>query len=139
MLLQPRRQKYRRSFRGDITKISSKGNKLSFGDYGLKAMQSGIVSAREIESARRSITHYTKRGGKVWIRVFPYLPVTAKSAGSRMGSGKGNVVGFSTPIKAGIILFEIVGVSEEVAKEAFRLAAHKISIKSKFVSNKDQI
>ncbi len=139
MLLQPRRQKYRRLFRGDITKVSSKGNKLSFGDYGLKAMQSGIISSREIESARRSITHYTKRGGKVWIRVFPHLPVTAKAAGVRMGSGKGNVIGFSTPIKAGAILFEIVGVPEEVAREAFRLASHKISLKSKFIKNEYKV
>ena len=139
MLMQPRRQKYRRSFRGNIKQISTRGNKLSFGDYGLKAMQPGIISAREIESARRSITHYTKRGGKVWIRIFPHLPITAKSAGSRMGSGKGNVVGFSTPIKSGAILFEIVGVSEDVAKEAFRLASHKISIKSKFVREEDQL
>ena len=139
MLLQPRRQKYRRLFRGDITKVSSKGNKLSFGDYGLKAMQSGIISSKEIESARRSITHYTKRGGKVWIRVFPHLPVTAKAAGVRMGSGKGNVIGFSTPIKAGAILFEIVGVPEEVAREAFRLASHKISLKSKFIKNEYKV
>lgn len=138
MIMQPRRQKYRRTFRGDINKVASNGYTLSFGEYGLKAMDSGLMTARQIESARKTITHYTKRGGKIWIRVFPYMPMTKKSEGVKMGSGKGNVVGFGTPIKAGSILFEIVGVNEETAKEAFRLASYKIPLKVKFVKVSDQ-
>ena len=138
MILQPRRQKYRRTFRGDITKVASNGYTLSFGDYGLKAMDSGLMTARQIEAARKTITHYTKRGGKIWIRIFPYMPMTKKADGVKLGSGKGNVYGFGTPIKAGSVLFEIVGVSEEVAKEAFRLASHKIPLKVKFIRMEDQ-
>ncbi len=138
MIMQPKRQKFRRTFRGNINSIASNGYTLSFGEYGLKAMDSGLMTARQIESVRKTITHHTKRGGKVWIRVFPYMPITRKSEGVKMGSGKGNVIGFGTPIKAGSILFEIVGVSEDMAKEAFRLASHKIPFKVKFVKVEDQ-
>ena len=138
MILQPRRQKYRRTFRGDITKVASNGYTLSFGDYGLKAMDSGLMTARQIEAARKTITHYTKRGGKVWIRVFPYLPQTSKAAGVKMGSGKGNVMSFSTPVRAGSVIFEIVGISNEMAKQAFKLASCKLSVKTKFVNSEDE-
>ncbi len=138
MLMQPKRQKYRRSFRGDLDKVANVGMGLSFGDYGLKAVESGLLSAREIESARKTIAHYTKRGGKVWIRVFPYLPQTSKAAGVKMGSGKGNVMSFSTPVRAGSVIFEIVGISNEMAKQAFKLASCKLSVKTKFVNSEDE-
>jgi large subunit ribosomal protein L16 len=138
MLMQPRRQKYRRTFRAKIDMVASNGTKLSFGDYGIRAMEPSLISAKQIEAARKKITHYTKRSGKVWVRMFPYHPRTEKAAGVKMGGGKGSVSGFVSPIRAGRILFEIVGVSEDTAKEAFRLAGYKLPCKVKFVRKEDE-
>ena len=133
-MLQPKRTKYRKQFRGRRKGVAKRGFTLSFGEYGLKAAGNGWVKAREIESARRAISHYTKRGGKVWIRVFPHKPVTKKPLEVRMGGGKGDVDHYVAVVKRGKILFELGGVTMDIAKEAFRLASHKLSIDTKFVS-----
>src|SRR3989339_1900611 len=133
-MLQPKRTKYRKQFRGRRKGVAKRGFTLSFGEYGLKAAGNGWVKAREIESARRAISHYTKRGGKVWIRVFPHKPVTKKPLEVRMGGGKGDVDHYVAVVKRGLVLFEISGVTEVEAKEAFRLAAHKLSIATRFAS-----
>lgn len=132
-MLQPKRTKYRKAFRGKMRGNATRGTNLNFGEYGLKALSSGWVSSRQIEAARRAIAHYTKRGGKVWIRIFPHKPVTKKPLEVRMGSGKGAVDHYVSVVKRGKILFEIAGVSEETAKEAMRLAGHKIALETKFV------
>lgn len=113
---------------------SRRGTVLAFGDFGLKSLGRGWLTARQIEAARKAITHYTKRAGKVWIRVFPDKPVTAKSAGAKMGSGKGEVEGYVAVVTPGRILFELAGVSREVAQEAMQRAAAKLPFKSKFIS-----
>lgn len=132
-MLTPKRQKYRKQFRGNLKGIAYKGTRVSFGEYGLISEQSGWISAREIESARRAITHYTQRGGRIWIRIFPDKPVTKKPPEVRMGSGKGDVAEFVAPVKQGRMLFEMAGVSREVAHAALRLASHKLSVKSRIV------
>jgi large subunit ribosomal protein L16 len=134
MALQPRKQKYRKAFRGKMRGKASRGNQLNFGEYGLKATGRGWLTAQQIEAARRSITHHTKRQAKVWIRVFSDKPVTAKPAGAGMGGGKGSVDKYVVVVKPGRILFEVSGVDRKVAKEAIRLASHKLPFKSKFVS-----
>jgi len=113
--------------------IASRGNEVAFGQYGLKALTGGWVTARQIESARRTITHHTKRTGRVFIRIFPHKPYTKKAAGVRMGSGKGDIEGYVAVIQPGKILFELTGVTRELADEAFRLAAHKLSLRTKVV------
>lgn len=133
-MLQPRRRKYRKEFRGRRKGMALRGNQVAFGDYGLKALDRAWITARQIESARRTITHFTKRTGKIFIRIFPHKPVTSRAAGSRMGSGKGDIDGYVAIVKPGRVMFEIAGVEEEVAKEALRLAGHKLPIKTKFVS-----
>jgi len=133
-MLQPKKQKYRKQFRSGAKSIASRGTALNFGDYGLKSLQNGRLSEKQIEAARRAVTHFTKRGGKLWIRVFPDKPVTQKPAGSRMGAGKGDVKGYVALVTAGRIIFEIAGVSEKVAEEAFLRAAHKLPIRTRFVS-----
>ncbi|MDP2671826.1 MAG: 50S ribosomal protein L16 [bacterium] len=133
-MLQPKRVKYRRGFRGNMGGVATRGSSLEFGDYGLKAQESGWVSARQIEAARRAMTHYTKRGGRIWIRVFPDKPVTKKPPETRMGSGKGAVDRYVAVVKPGLILFEMGGVSEEVAAEAMRLAARKLPLGVKFIT-----
>lgn len=133
-MLQPKRRKYRKEFRGSIKGLSGRGNKLSFGEYGIKAVSGGWLSAAEIESGRRTITHHTKRLGKLYFRIFPHKPYTGKSAGARMGSGKADIKGYVAVIRPGRILFELSGVPKELAKEAFRLAGHKISLATKFIS-----
>lgn len=133
-MLQPARRKYRKEFRGSMKGNAGRGNKLAFGEYGIKAMSGGWMSAAEIESSRRTITHHTKRLGKLYFRIFPHKPYTSKSAGSRMGSGKADIKGYVAVIRPGRILFELSGVPESVAKEAFRLAGHKISLKTKFIT-----
>lgn len=133
-MLQPKRAKYRKQFRGRRKGQAKRGYSLSFGEYGLKALDNAWVKARELESARRAISHYTKRGGKVWIRVFPHKPVTKKPLEVRMGGGKGDVDHYVAVVKRGKILFEMAGVPVDTAKEAFRLAGHKLSIATKFVS-----
>lgn len=132
-MLQPKRTKYRKQFRDKRKGFAMRGNKVSFGEFGLKALGNAWISAREIEAARKAISHYTKRGGKVWIRVFPDKPVTLKPLEVRMGGGKGAVDHYSAVVRRGKVLFEIAGVTEDIAKEAFRLAGNKLSIRTKFV------
>ncbi len=132
-MLMPKRTKYRKQMRGRMKGKASRGAEVSFGDYGLQALEPCWMTSRQIESARRAIVRYVRRGGKLWIRVFPDKPVTAKAAETRMGSGKGAVDHWVAVVKPGRMLFEMTGVSEEDAKEAFRLAAHKLPIKTQFV------
>lgn len=133
-MLQPRKAKFRKQFRGSMGGKAQRGNTLAFGEYGLKAMTRGWVSARQIEAARKKITHITKRTGKYWIRIFPDKPVTGKPVGVKMGSGKGEVQEYVAVVKPGAVMFELGGVSEEMAKEALRKAAHKLSVRTKFIS-----
>lgn len=133
-MLQPRRTKYRKQFRDRRKGLATRGFGISFGEYGLKALNNAWVRARELEAARKAIAHFTKRSGKVWIRVFPHKPVSQKPLEVRMGGGKGAVDHYVAVIRRGTILFEIAGVTEANAKEAFRLAGHKLSIDTKFVS-----
>jgi len=132
-MLQPKRVKYRKSHRGSRKGKAHAGSTIMFGDYGLQALESAWVTGRQIESARRAITRHVRRGGKVWIRIFPDKPVTKKPAETRMGSGKGAVDHWVAVVKAGRILFEMRGVSEDVAKGAMRLASHKLPIHTRFV------
>ncbi|MBE3113599.1 MAG: 50S ribosomal protein L16 [Candidatus Hydromicrobium sp.] len=132
-MLMPKRVKYRKVQRGRMKGIAKGGTKLSFGEYGLQALECGWLTSRQVEAARVALTRYIKRGGKVWINVFPHKPVTKKPAETRMGGGKGAPENWVVVVKPGRILFEISGVSMEVAKEAIRLASNKLSIKSKFV------
>lgn len=132
-LLQPKRTKYRKMFKGKRTGLSTRTNALVFGNFGLRAMEAGWISARQIESARRAMAHFTQRGGRIWIRVFPDKPITKHPAESRMGSGKGDVEGYVAVIKRGQLIFEMGAVTQQVAQEAFRLAAHKLPLDTKFV------
>lgn len=136
-LLVPRRVKYRKSFRGKRTGVATRGNSLVFGLYGLKAMENVWVSSRQIEAARRAMTRYTARGGRIWIRIFPDKPITKHPAESRMGSGKGDVAGYVAVVKRGQIIFEMAAVPFEVAREAIRLASHKLPLKTKFMTKED--
>lgn len=133
-MLQPKRVKYRKSQRGRRSGTAQTGNTVLFGDYGLQAQESAWITGRQIEAARRAIVHHIKRGGKVWIRVFPDKPVTGRAAETRMGSGKGAVDHWVVVVKRGKVLFEISGVRRELAQEAMRLASHKLPIQTKFVS-----
>ncbi len=130
---QPKRVKYRKVQRGSRRGKANSGNVVSFGDFGLQALESAWVTAAQIEAARRAITRYIRRGGKVWIRIFPDKPVTKKPAETRQGSGKGAPDHWVAVVKSGKMMFEMAGVREEVAKEAIRLAAHKLPLKTKFV------
>lgn len=132
-LLQPKRTKYRKTFRGKRGGIATRNNTLSFGVFGLKAMAAGWLSARQLEAARRAMAHFTQRGGRIWTRCFPDKPVTKHPAESRMGSGKGDVEGYVAVIKPGQLIFEMGAVEKIVAEEALRLAAHKLPIATKFV------
>ena len=132
-MLMPKRVKYRKVHRGRMKGIAKGGTKLSFGEYGLQALESGWLRSRQVEAARVALTRYIKRGGKVWINIFPHKSVTKKPAETRMGGGKGAPEDWVVVVKPGRILFEISGVSMEVAKEAIRLASNKLSIKAKFV------
>jgi len=131
-MLQPKRTKFRKQHKGRNRGLAISGSKVSFGEYGLKATERGRMTARQIESARRTISRHVKRGGKIWIRVFPDVPVTKKPLEVRMGSGKGNVEYWICQIQPGRMLYEIEGVSEEVAREAFVLAAAKLPFKTTF-------
>ncbi|MFC4729773.1 50S ribosomal protein L16 [Coralloluteibacterium thermophilus] len=133
-MLQPKRTKYRKVFKGRNQGLSWNGAAVSFGEFGLKATEHGALTARQIEAARRTISRYVKRGGKLWIRVFPDKPITKKPIEVRMGSGKGNVEYWVAPIQPGRVIYEMEGVSEEAAREAFRLAAAKLSVKTTFVT-----
>ena len=132
-MLMPKKTKYRKSFRGRRKGNSKGGNVVAFGDFGLQAVETSYVTARQIEAARITMTRTMKRGGKVWINIFPHKPITKKPAEVRMGSGKGNVEYYVAVVKPGRILFEISGVSEDIAREAMRKAGHKLPIKTKFV------
>jgi large subunit ribosomal protein L16 len=127
-MLQPKRRKYRKSFRGKNRGTALRGTTVAFGDFGLKALEHGWVSEREIEAARKKITFLTKKTGKYWIRVFPHKPITKKPVGVKMGSGKGDIKGYVAVVKPGMVLFEVAGVSEEIAKQAFTKAGHKLSV-----------
>lgn len=133
-MMQPRRAKHRKQFRGRMKGQANRGDYVAFGEYGLKAMDRGWLSAQQIEAARRAIVHYTKRQGKIWLRVFPHKPVTAKGLGVGMGAGKGDIDKHVAVIKPGRVLFEMGGVPEEVAYEAFRRAAAKLPFPAKVVT-----
>ncbi|MDQ7030233.1 MAG: 50S ribosomal protein L16 [Ardenticatenia bacterium] len=137
-MLMPKRVKYRKQFRGRMKGRASRGNRISFGEYGLQALEPAWITARQIEAARRAIVRFVRRNGTVWIRIFPDKPVTKKPAETRMGSGKGSVDHWVAVVKPGRIMFEIGGVSEEDAHKALRLAAHKLPIKTQIVSRADQ-
>ena len=132
-MMQPKRTKYRKQFKGRNAGLANRGSSVSYGDYGLKATSRARMTAREIEAARRAMTRYVKRGGQVWIRVFPDVPVSKKPLEVRMGSGKGNVEYYVARVQPGKVLFEMEGVTEEIAREAFRLAASKLSVETMFV------
>jgi large subunit ribosomal protein L16 len=133
-MMQPKKQKFRKQFRGKMGGSVSRGANVDFGEFGLKAIGRGWLSARQIESARKAIVKYTHRGGKVWIRVFPDKPTTKKALGTRMGSGKGDIFQHVAVVRPGKIIFEIAGVSLETAQEAFRTAAAKIPFRVKLVN-----
>ncbi|EJF90850.1 50S ribosomal protein L16 [Bartonella vinsonii subsp. arupensis OK-94-513] len=132
-MLQPKRTKFRKQFKGRIHGVSKGGTDLNFGAYGLKAVEPERITARQIEAARRAITRYMKRSGRVWIRIFPDLPVTSKPTEVRMGKGKGSVDYWATRVAPGRVMFELDGVPEDVAREALRLGAAKLPIKTRFV------
>ena len=137
-MLMPKKVKYRKRQKGNMNGIRSAGTLMNFGEYGLQAQASGWVTARQIEAARIAMTRKIKRGGKVWIRMFPDKPITKKPAETRMGKGKGNVEGWVCVVRPGKILYEMEGITEELAREALRLAAHKLPIKTRFVSRSMQ-
>ena len=137
-MLQPKRVKWRKCHRGHRRGQANAGNQVSFGEFGLKAVGRAWVDSRQIEAARRAITHYVRRGGKVWIRIFPDKPVTSKPAETRMGSGKGAVDHWVAVVKPGRMLFEIAGVREDVAREAMRLASHKLPLDTRFVAREHE-
>jgi len=136
-MLMPKRVKFRKQQRGRMKGKAVRGSKVSFGQYGLKSMAPAWVTSRQIEAARVAMTRYIKRGGKVWIRIFPDKPVTVKPAETRMGKGKGSPEDWVAVVKPGRVLFELSGVQEEVAREALRLAAHKLPFNTRFVSQAD--
>ena len=136
-MLTPKRAKYRKQQRGKLKGVASAGTRVSFGEFGLIAEGTAWVTARQIESARRAITHYTQRGGRVWIRIFPDKPITKKPPEVRMGGGKGEVEEFVAPVKRGRMLFEMAGVPREIAYEALRLASHKLGVKTRIVDRED--
>lgn len=137
-MLMPKRVKHRKQFRGRMTGKASRGNFLAYGDFGIVATSPSWVTSQQIEAARIAMTRYIKRGGKVWIKIFPDKPVTQKPAGVRMGSGKGSPEYWVAVVKPGRVMFEIKGVSEEVAREALRLASHKLPLKTKFVKREEE-
>ena len=136
-MLMPKRTKYRKAHRGRMKGKATRGNSLSFGEFGLQALEPCWMTSRQIEAARRAIVRHVKRGGKLWIRVFPDKPVTAKAAETRMGAGKGAVDHWVAVVKPGRMIFEIAGVQEDAAREAMRLASHKLPIRTRFVSRQE--
>lgn len=136
-MLSPRRTKFRKQHRGRMRGMAYRGNTLNFGDYALQATEPSWITSRQIEAARRAMTRYVKRGGKIWIRIFPDKPVTMRPAETRMGSGKGSPEFWVAVVKPGRIMFEMAGVAEPVAKEAMRLAAQKLPIKTKFITREE--
>ena len=136
-MLSPKRTKYRKQHRGKMNGVANRGNKISFGDYGLVALEPRWITARQIEAARIAMTRHIKRGGKVWIRIFPDKPYTQKPAETRQGKGKGNPEGWVAVVKRGAVMFEMSGVTRELAQEAMKLASAKLPIRTKFVSRRD--
>jgi len=134
----PKKVKYRKQQRGRRSGVAARGNRVDFGDFGLMAMEAAWITNRQIEAGRVAINRHVKRGGKMWIRIFPDKPYTKKPLETRMGKGKGNVEGWVAVVKPGRILYELEGVSQKDAQEAFRLAAHKLPIRTRFVSRKEQ-
>ncbi|ALC17577.1 50S ribosomal protein L16 [Desulfuromonas soudanensis] len=132
-MLMPKKVKHRKTFKGRMKGAAKGGTEITFGDYGLQALACGWLSSRQIEAARRAMTRYVKRGGKIWIRIFPDKPLTRKPAETRMGKGKGSPDSWVAVIRPGVVLYEMQGVDLEEAREAFRLAAHKLPLKTKFV------
>lgn len=132
-MLQPKKEKYRKKFRGKMRGKSHRANRVTVGEYGLKAITRGWVDARQLEAARKAIAHYTKRRGKLWIRVFPDKSFTKKPAEVKMGGGKGDIEGYVAVVKPGRIIFELGGIEEDVAKEAFRRAGHKLPLRTIFI------
>lgn len=132
-MLLPRKTKYRKVRKGKNDGVATRGNYVAFGDYGLQSQSNNDITSRQIEASRQAMTRYIKRGGKIWIRIFPHTPRTRKPQDVKMGSGKGNPEFFVAKVKAGTVLFEMKGVDESVAREAMRLAAHKLPVKTKFV------
>lgn len=137
-MLSPKRTKFRKQHRGRMRGLATRGSTLNFGDFALQALEPSWITSRQIEAGRRAMTRYIRRGGKIWIRVFPDKPVTMRPAETRMGSGKGNPEYWVAVVKPGRILFEIAGVSEEVAREAMRLASFKLPIKTKFIKRETE-
>ena len=135
-MLQPKRTKYRKQMKGKNRGLASQGNKVSFGEYGLKATDRGRITARQIEAARKAMTRHIRRGGKIWIRIFPDKPITKKPLEVRQGKGKGNVEYWVAQIQPGRMLYEMSGVDEDIAKEALKLAAAKLPVNTKFVTRK---
>lgn len=137
-LLVPKRVKYRKGFKGKMRGAASRTNNIAFGTFALKSEEPGWISSRQIESARRAMSRYTQRGGRIWIRIFPDKPITHHPAESRMGGGKGDLEGYVAVIRPGTILFEMGAVSEDIAHEAMRLASHKLPLKTKFVTKETE-
>lgn len=133
-MLLPKKTKYRKVRKGKNAGTASRGNYLAFGDFGLQSQQNERITGRQIEASRQAITHHIQRGGKIWIRIFPHTPVTRKPQDVKMGSGKGNPEFFVAKVKAGTVLFEMKGVTEQEAREAMRLAGHKLPVKTKFIT-----
>ncbi len=138
-MLAPKRAKHRKVFRGKRRGLSHRGSVLAFGDYGLKAMEAGWVTSRQIEASRRALTHTIRRGGRVWIRIFPDKPITKKPPETRMGSGKGDVAEYVCVVRPGRVLFEMAGVDSELAARAMRLAGIKLPIKSRFITREKTV
>ncbi len=136
-MLMPKRVKRRRVHRGRMKGVANKGNQVAYGEYGLVSLEPSWITSNQIEAARIAMTRYVKRGGKVWINIFPHKPITKKPAETRMGSGKGSVEYWVAVVKPGRVMFEMAGVPEEVAREAFRLASHKLPVKCKFVKKEE--
>jgi large subunit ribosomal protein L16 len=136
-MLLPKKTKYRKVRKGKNDGIATAGNYIAFGDFALQSMDNERITSRQIESARQAMTRYIKRGGKIWIRIFPHTPVTRKPQDVKMGSGKGNPEFFVAKVKAGTVMFEMKGVAEDVAREAMRLASHKLPVKTKFIKREE--
>ncbi|NLA42754.1 50S ribosomal protein L16 [Candidatus Saccharibacteria bacterium] len=136
-MLLPKKTKYRKIMKGTNKGVATRGNSIAFGDYALQAQTNSDITSRQIESARQAMTRYIKRGGKIWIRIFPHISRTRKPVGLKMGMGKGNPEFFAAKVKAGTVMFEMKGVTEDVAREAMRLAGHKLPVKTKFIKRED--
>lgn len=136
-MLLPKKTKFRKAFKGKNDGVATRGNYIAFGDYALQSQSNSDITSRQIESSRQAMTRHIKRGGKIWIRIFPHTPISRKPVGLKMGMGKGNPEFFAAKVKAGTVLFEMKGVDEDVAREAMRLAAHKLPVKTKFIKREE--